>query len=87
VERDRQRVDDLQLRLERSTRQRHALLGERLSGWTLRLRGLDSRATLARGYAIVYGRDGTAIWSTAQVRTGDPITVQVTDGRFPARVE
>jgi exodeoxyribonuclease VII large subunit len=87
VERDRQRVDDLQLRLERSCRHRQALLGERLSGLAMRLRGLDPQATLARGYAIVYGRNGDVVRSTAQVDKGDLVSVRVTDGRFSARVE
>jgi exodeoxyribonuclease VII large subunit len=51
-----------------------------------RLRALSPRATLARGYAIV--RTGDEILRSAKaVRTGDPLDVEVADGRFGARVE
>jgi exodeoxyribonuclease VII large subunit len=51
-----------------------------------RLRALSPRATLNRGYAIV--RAGEAIVrSAATVESGAPIDVEVSDGRFGARVE
>jgi exodeoxyribonuclease VII large subunit len=51
-----------------------------------RLRALSPRATLARGYAIVRRGDELVRWA-AQVGPGDPIDVEVGDGRFGARVE
>jgi exodeoxyribonuclease VII large subunit len=51
-----------------------------------RLRALSPRATLERGYAIV--RTGEEIVrSSAAVSPGDPLDVEVADGRFGARVE
>jgi exodeoxyribonuclease VII large subunit len=51
-----------------------------------RLRALSPRATLERGYAIV--RSGTGIVrAAASVKPGDPLDVEVADGRFGARVE
>ena len=51
-----------------------------------RLRALSPRATLERGYAIV--RSGEDIVrSSAAVSSGDPLDVEVADGRFGARVE
>ena len=51
-----------------------------------RLRALSPQSTLNRGYAIV--RAGEAIVrSTAAVRSGGHIDVEVSDGRFGARVD
>jgi exodeoxyribonuclease VII large subunit len=51
-----------------------------------RLRALSPRATLDRGYAIVRTGD-EIVRSTDAVRSGDPLDVEVADGRFGARVE
>ncbi len=83
----RQRVDDLlgvalthvnhRLRVER----------ERLRGYSLQLQSLNPVATLARGYAIVrHGETGRVVTRVRQVRSGDPIDVQVSDGEFGATV-
>jgi exodeoxyribonuclease VII large subunit len=51
-----------------------------------RLRTLSPRATLERGYAIVRTHD-EIVRSTTAVSTGDPVEIEVADGRFGARVE
>ena len=51
-----------------------------------RLRALSPRATLQRGYAIVRAQD-EIVRSPAAVSAGDPIDVEVAEGRFGARVE
>jgi len=51
-----------------------------------RLRALSPRATLERGYAIVRTEE-EIVRSAAAVSTGDPLEVEVADGRFGARVE
>lgn len=51
-----------------------------------RLRALSPRSTLERGYAIVRARD-EIVRSTVDVSSGDPVEVEVADGRFGARVE
>jgi exodeoxyribonuclease VII large subunit len=51
-----------------------------------RLRALSPRSTLERGYAIVRGDSGI-VRSSSAVAPGDPIDVQVADGRFGARVD
>jgi exodeoxyribonuclease VII large subunit len=51
-----------------------------------RLRTLSPRATLERGYAIVRTHD-EIVRTTAAVSTGDPVEIEVADGRFGARVE
>jgi exodeoxyribonuclease VII large subunit len=51
-----------------------------------RLRALSPRATLDRGYAIVR-REGELLRSATGVAAGDPISVELADGAFGARVE
>ena len=51
-----------------------------------RLRALSPRATLDRGYAIVRAGD-VVVRSAGVVETGERIDVEVSDGRFGARVE
>jgi exodeoxyribonuclease VII large subunit len=87
IERDRQRTDDLQRRLDRACQHRVVLQQERLSGMMHRLRGLDPWATLERGYAVVRKDSGEIVRSAAQVHSGDALTVRVADGAFAARVE
>ncbi|GAB6111930.1 exodeoxyribonuclease VII large subunit [Desulfomicrobium salsuginis] len=50
-----------------------------------RLAALDPAAPLTRGYALVRGRDGF-VRSLLDVRPGDTIRVQVSDGEFGAEV-
>jgi exodeoxyribonuclease VII large subunit len=51
-----------------------------------RLRALSPKATLNRGYAIVRAREAI-VRSASAARTGERIDVEVSDGRFGARVE
>jgi len=51
-----------------------------------RLRTLSPRATLDRGYAIVR-REGELLRSAADANAGDPLSVELADGAFAARVE
>jgi exodeoxyribonuclease VII large subunit len=51
-----------------------------------RLRALSPRATLDRGYAIVR-REDELLRSATTVAPGDPISVELVDGSFGARVE
>ncbi len=60
---------------------------ERTNSHASRLRALDPRATLARGYAVVQIRDGKqAVTSVKQVKGRDRLDIHVKDGRFPAEV-
>ncbi len=52
-----------------------------------KLRALSPQATLDRGYAVVRTDNGRLVRATGDVTTGAPIDVQVSDGRFGARVE
>jgi exodeoxyribonuclease VII large subunit len=51
-----------------------------------RLRLLDPRTTMARGWSIVRDASGRTVRSVGQVSAGDAITVQVADGEVAATV-
>jgi exodeoxyribonuclease VII large subunit len=51
------------------------------------LSAVSPLATLGRGFAIVRDRDGQVIRSVIQTRSGEEITIQVSDGMFGARVD
>ena len=87
IERDRQRIDNLQHRIDQAWQHRMVLSQERLSGLQRRLKGLDPRSTLERGYAIVHRSEGELVRSKTQVSGGDLIIVHVADGEFSAQVK
>jgi len=52
-----------------------------------RLRLLDPRTTMARGWSIVRDASGRAVRSVGQIKAGDAISVQVADGEARATVD
>jgi exodeoxyribonuclease VII large subunit len=85
VDAHRQQVDDLTRRATRATTHRLALHRSGLAGSRSRLASLSPLATLERGYAAVRQADtGVVVRSVGQVRTGDPLVIQVRDGEFDA---
>lgn len=58
--------------------------------WALKkklVRSLDPRRLLARGFAVVYGRDGSALQSLRQALPGTVFFVRLKDGVVKARAE
>lgn len=56
-----------------------------VDGLCQRLKGLDPRATLARGFAVVeLTASGRALTSAGQARPGDALGITVSDGAVPA---
>lgn len=49
--------------------------------------GLTPQRTLARGYALVRGADGQPVTRAAQVRAGDTLTLEWTDGTVPVTAD
>jgi exodeoxyribonuclease VII large subunit len=86
LERRRQRLVHGHERLRRAPALAVERKRARLEHAAGRLRALSPRATLERGYAIVRTSDGI-VRSAKAVHTGDPLDVEVGDGRFGARVE
>ena len=86
LDRRRQRLVHAHERLRRAPSLAVERKRARLEHAAGRLRALSPRATLDRGYAIV--RAGEEIVRSADsVSAGDPLDVEVADGRFGARVE
>ena len=82
----RQRLEQTHERLRRAPALAVERKRARLEHSAGRLRALSPRATLQRGYAIVRSGD-EIVRSTESVAAGDPIDVEVANGRFGARVE
>lgn len=58
----------------------------RLSHAEARLRALDPKAVLQRGYALVFDAEGKLIRDTARLKQDDVITAQLAAGRVRAKV-
>jgi exodeoxyribonuclease VII large subunit len=86
IEKSRRRVEQLHERLRRAPTLTVERKRARLEHAAGRLRALSPRATLERGYAIVR-KDAAVVRSAAAVVAGDPLEVEVADGRFGARAE
>ena len=86
LDRHRQRLGHTRDRLRRAPAHSVERKRARLEHAAGRLRALSPRATLDRGYAIVRSKD-EIVRSAGAVVSGDPLDVEVADGRFGARVE
>jgi exodeoxyribonuclease VII large subunit len=87
VESNQQRLDSLQIRLDTAVSTTINQLRNRLALAQTSLTAVSPDATLARGYAIVRGENGRIIRSTQSVTSGDPLTIQVTDGTISAEAK
>jgi exodeoxyribonuclease VII large subunit len=88
LERLQQRLDDTSALLQARMQHILSLRTERLRGVALRLHSLSPLLTIARGYAVVRrDSDRAVVSSTQQVRSGDELTIQVTDGHIRAQVK
>lgn len=83
---DRQRLDELTRRADLAVGHYLALRRGRSTALEQRLRSLSPFSILERGYAIVAQPDGRLVRSVAQVKAGDALSVQVSDGQFNVRV-
>lgn len=85
--RSRSQLDLLQRRLDQAVprqvdrlRQRQELAGHRLTA-------LDPRGVLERGYAWVADAQGRALTSVTALSGGQPVVLELADGRADARIE
>lgn len=87
LERLQQRLDDTSALLQARMQYILSLHREPLKGIALRLHSLSPLLTIARGYAIVRrDKDQAIVTSTQQVKPGDELAIQVTDGHLHATV-
>jgi exodeoxyribonuclease VII large subunit len=81
----RRKVDDLARGVNVTLVNRVGLTRSQVEGLGHRLRALDPAATLSRGFSVVQNASsGQVISDTAQVATGDALTITVSDGLIPA---
>ena len=84
----RRRVDDLAIVTSRATARALAVKRDRVGGLEMRLRALNPRAILNRGYAVLQKQPaGQPVSRVGQVRSGEELKVTVSDGSFPATVD
>lgn len=86
VDADRQYIDGVTDRLERATHRILERNAGRLAIARASLAAVSPEATLARGFAIVRDASGQLVREVSQVQAGEEITIQVTNGKFGARV-
>ena len=84
---DRQRLDEFIHRIGTAQAHRMEIERTRLNSLHLYLESLSPAAVLQRGFAIVSQQDGRWVHSTSQVKPGDQLTIQVSDGDFSAEVK
>ena len=85
VQRDQQRLDELEERTTRALRHILDLRRTQSQGISQRLQALNPQAVLERGYAIVSRDDGRLVRSAGQVQAGDTLHIQLSDGKIDAR--
>ncbi len=82
-----QLVDELERRLSASITHLLQLRRSNLGGLAQRIQSLSPQAVMERGFAIVSNKLGETIASVAQVRPGEALKVQVSDGDFGVHVD
>ncbi len=87
IQNDRQQLDNLTLRLERTLAHDIKLRQARLLGIEERLRSLNPLAVLQRGFAVVRSLEGEIIRRVVQVQAGQILIVRVADGEIDTKAE
>jgi len=86
IRNEQQRVDSLAERLRLSALHGMELRHSRLVGLASRLEALNPLAILERGYAVVTTEAGQVVRRPVDVQAGQPLVVQVADGKFGVQV-
>jgi exodeoxyribonuclease VII large subunit len=86
IQNDQQRLDEFEMRLERSYIHTVSLQQSRLEGLTQRLEALNPKGVMRRGYALVRDAAGNVLRSVDGVTPGTLIQVEVADGEMAATV-
>jgi exodeoxyribonuclease VII large subunit len=87
VRRDRQRLDELARLATLGLAHGLAIRRAQLTGLGERLFSLNPLTILERGYSLVTKPDGQLVRRLGQVRTGEDLSVRVSDGSFDVRVQ
>ena len=87
LDNNRQRVDMLTGRLERSISTRLDRASSQLKIVEAGLTAVSPQATLDRGYAILRDKDGNLIRSVTSIQNNEQLDVQLSDGQFQVVVK
>jgi exodeoxyribonuclease VII large subunit len=87
LQQERQRLDQLQERLEAAFRKGLERRQLRLGSLAGRLDALSPLAVLGRGYAIAFDAAGRPVRQAARMQPGDHLRVRVAEGALACRVE
>jgi exodeoxyribonuclease VII large subunit len=87
IDNNRQRLDELEVRVENAWQYQRQRLRSETNGLELRLNALNPYAVLQRGYALVLDENGHLVRSHRDVVTDDKIHIQIADGIIAAKVE
>ncbi len=79
------RIDELNVRLQRTVRQRLNRQQQYVGQLHLRLQNLNPKAVLQRGYSITYV-DGKVLKSTAQAQIGQSVLTELSDGQLESQI-
>lgn len=82
-----QHVDELERRMSTALRHQLELKRTHMVGLSQRMAALSPTAVLERGFAIVSNQAGETVSRVDQVRAGESLIVQVSDGDFGVQVE
>ncbi len=81
-------LDELEARIVRAVRQRHALAGRQLASIANQLESLSPIGVLGRGYSLTtHAADGRLIRSSADLNVGDAIHTRFGKGAAVSRIE
>ncbi|MBW8012577.1 MAG: exodeoxyribonuclease VII large subunit [Chloroflexi bacterium] len=87
VRRDRQRLDELLRRADLVVAHKTELRRTHLQGLEQHLIALSPQGVLERGYAALSHVDGALVRSTKDIKPGDALEAQVSDGSFGVEVK
>lgn len=87
IQNDQQRLDEFEIRLDRSYVYNASLKKAQLDGLTRRLEALNPNSVIRRGYAIVRDSAGNVLRSVEGVTAGTTIRIEITDGEMLAGVQ
>jgi len=87
INNDRQRLDELEVRIGNAWQNQNQRLRSETSSLELRLNALNPYAVLQRGYALVLDENGHLVRSYHDVATDDKINIHLADGMLAAKVE
>jgi exodeoxyribonuclease VII large subunit len=84
---NQQRLDELEHRMVKALRHECELRRSHLKGISQQLDNLNHLSVLMRGYSVIHLQDGSLVRRVSQVRPGDKLDIQVSDGTFKAITE